>query len=144
MIILSIAFHIFFIICVYYDIKERIIPEFCFRIMLILCLFKCLISSNIIYTYQAISIFILPVFFQIFLETYIEKEIIGLGDVKILLVIALYFSNINISFVYNFYVTLYLISGIYILLFRKFKGYIAFAPLIYITFCIYEWRLYEK
>ncbi len=144
MILISITFHIFFILCVYYDIKKRIIPEFYFRIMLILSLIKCLINSNIIDTYHAISIFIFPVFLQIFIETYTEKEIIGLGDVKLFMVIALYFSNINISFVYNFYTTLYLLSAIYILLFRKFKGYIAFAPLIYITFFIYEWRLYEK
>lgn len=142
MIILKITFHIIFIYCVFIDIKKRIIPESCFRLLLILGLIKSLIISNIFNMYLATSIFIFPIFLQMIIETYIDKEIIGLGDVKLLIAIALYFSNTQILFVYNFYTFMYVIAGVYLIIFRKFKGYIAFAPIIYLTFCIFDIRRY--
>lgn len=138
--ILKIAFHIIFIYSVLVDIHKKIIPEKCFILLLIISIIKSLINSNFFNTYIAISIFIFPIFLILLAETYIDKEIIGLGDVKLLLTISCYFSNSNILFIYNFYTILYIISGIYILFIRKFKGYIAFAPIIYLTFCFFEFK----
>lgn len=137
--IIKFIFHIIFIICLIKDIKEKIVPEIYIDIMFILMIIKTIYQSNYILCYISLSIFILPIFLIMIAETYINKEIIGLGDIKLFILIAIYFSNNSIYFVYCFYTTLYIISAFSIVIFIKIKEkYIAFVPYMYLTFLIYD------
>lgn len=144
-IIIKSIFHIIFLFSAYIDIKEKIIAEKTLRIMLLLAILKSILENNINNIYLAVSIFVLPIFLITLFESYINKEIIGLGDIKLLFIIGIYFCDSNIDFVYNFYTKLYIISGIFAIMIKLFSKknieYIAFIPYIYIVFLLKDVKI---
>lgn len=146
--IVDIIFHITFLYSCYMDIVRRIIPEKSFLILLFLSIIRILLTNKLLNMYLAISIFIFPIFIQMLVETYLEKEIIGLGDIKLFVTVGLFFCSTDIMFVLKFYNILYIFSAIYIVILRRIRGYIAFAPMIYLAFCIFNlgvlWKTREK
>ncbi len=140
MIILKMFFNIFFIISVYTDIKEKIIPEYCIVTMLLISIIQLIIKQNFSQFYYSISIYCLPFYILIILETYLKKELIGLGDIKLMLVIGAYFSNSNLYFMNMYYTLTYSFGVVYIVLIKNKNDneYIAFAPMMYLSYLILD------
>lgn len=116
------------------DLKTRYIEEFHLIILFFISLFK---ISNIIQSYYSISIFCFPLLIFFIIQSYINKEIIGIGDIKYLLISSIFFSINNIFFVINYYTILYSISLFFSLIFFRKQKYIPFIPFIFITNLIY-------
>lgn len=133
-------FNVFFIICVINDIRKMIIPDTCIFIMLFLTLINTCLKNDFQNFYIGISIFSFPFLILIIIEQHLNKEIIGLGDVKLMICIGAYFRSISIYFLYKFYIFMYIFAGIIIVCFfrNKNKKYIAFAPIMYITFVLFS------
>lgn len=138
MIILNILFNLFFLVSVYEDIKKKIIPEICIISMLIIVIIKAMIYKNFSDLYYSTAIYCLPFYILIIVETYFQKELIGLGDLKLMLILGAYFSNIDLFRLNIYYALTYTIAFIYILIFRPKEKYIAFAPMLYISYLIIE------
>ncbi|WP_067142046.1 prepilin peptidase, partial [Oceanivirga salmonicida] len=136
MIIFKILFNLFFLISVYEDIKKKIIPEFCIILMLIIAIINAIIYKNFSILYYSISIYCLPFYIIIIIETYLQKELIGLGDLKLMLAIGAYFSNTDLYFLNLYYALTYTIALISVIIFQPKEKYIPLAPMLYISYLI--------
>ena len=136
---------IFFrIICI--DLKKRIIPEESFVILLTLGLILAIENTNLEGYYLGICAYSMPMIVLYILEDYFGKTLIGFGDVKLMMGIGGILGYFGVEKIVNFYMILYIFSGIVAFLFlflKKWKKYeyIPFAPFIiasYVIFVIFK------
>ena len=141
-----IKYCIFFRI-IWVDIKKRIIPEESVVILIILGLIAAIQNGNLEKYYLGICAYSMPMIVLYILEDYFGKMLIGFGDVKLMMGIGGLLGYFEIEKVLNFYMILYIFSGIIAFLFlflKKWKKYeyIPFAPFIVISYIIF--RIFNK
>lgn len=132
--LVKIFFIAILLIISYIDYKRRIIPDILLVFIFILIFFKNVNIGNI---YLSMSIHSFPLFIIWLIEEHIEKELIGLGDIKFMMVIGAYRSNTSLSTLYSYYFLIYLVSFFSIIFFKKEK-YIPFAPMISFVTIFFE------
>lgn len=132
---------------IWVDVKKRIIPEESAVILLILGLITAVQNDNLEEYYLGICAYSMPMIVLYILEDYFGKMLIGFGDVKLMMGIGGLLGYFEIEKVLNFYMILYIFSGIIAFLFlflKKWKKYeyIPFAPFIVISYIIF--RIFNK
>ena len=138
------AIHIFeiieyitlFYICIIY-IRKKIIPDRGFIILLITGLLKGMTSANIEGYFLGMCVYPMPLIILYILEDYFKKELIGFGDIKLMMGIGGTLGYGNLAEVVEYYHAVYFLAGITVILFllyMKYKGkkaeYIPFAPFL--------------
>ena len=128
---------------IWVDVKKRIIPEESAVILLILGLITAVQNDNLEKYYLGICAYSMPMIVLYILEDYFGKMLIGFGDVKLMMGIGGLLGYFEIEKVLNFYMILYIFSGIIASLFlflKKWKKYeyIPFAPFIVASYIIFE------
>ena len=128
---------------IWVDVKKRIIPEESAVILLILGLITTVQNDNLEKYYLGICAYSMPMIVLYILEDYFGKMLIGFGDVKLMMGIGGLLGYFEIEKVLNFYMILYIFSGIIAFLFlflKKWKKYeyIPFAPFIVISYIIFR------
>ena len=126
----------FFYICMT-DIKRKIIPDSGFVILIITGLLKGMAKGNLEGNFLGMCVYPMPLIILYILEDYFKKELIGFGDIKLMMVIGGSLGYKNLAEVIKFYHVVYFIAGITVILFilyAKYKGkkteYIPFAPFL--------------
>lgn len=142
-IVLEIVKYCVFLRIIWIDLKKRIIPEESFVILLILGLILAIRNDNLEKYYLGICAYSMPLTVLYILEDYFKKTLIGFGDVKLMMGIGGILGYLGIEKVINFYMILYIFSGIVAFLFlflKKWKKYeyIPFAPFIIVSYGIFE------
>lgn len=135
----SLLLYIMLFIIAYYDYKKKIIIDKGIVFLFIYGFIES-INSNDLENYflgMCTYPFILLAIYS--LEDYFEKQLIGFGDIKLMMVLGGIIKYHGIYDILIFYQILFIISGVYatimIALFKNKKtDYIAFGPLIIITF----------
>lgn len=132
---------------IWVDVKKRIIPEESAVILIILGLITAVQNDNFEKYYLGICAYSMPMIVLYILEDYFGKMLIGFGDVKLMMGIGGLLGYFEIEKVLNFYMILYIFSGIIAFLFlflKKWKKYeyIPFAPFIVISYIIF--RIFNK
>ena len=138
------AIHIFeiieyitlFYICII-DIRKKIIPDRGFIILVIIGLLKGMINTNIEGYFLGMCVYPMPLIILYILEDYFKKELIGFGDIKLMMGIGGNMGYKSLAEVVKFYHVVYFIAGITVILFMlyaKYKAkkaeYIPFAPFL--------------
>lgn len=147
-IVIEIIKYCIFLEIVWIDIKRKIIPEKSVIILLIIGLILALQSHNLEKYYLGICAYSMPMIVLYILEDYINKTLIGFGDIKLMMGIGGLLKYTGVENVMNFYIILYSFSGIVAFLFlflKKWKKYeyIPFAPFIVINYVIFEIFFYK-
>jgi hypothetical protein cdivTM_12889 len=132
---------------IWVDVKKRIIPEESAVILIILGLITAVQNDNLEKYYLGICAYSMPMIVLYILEDYFGKMLIGFGDVKLMMGIGGLLGYFEIEKVLNFYMILYIFSGIIAFLFlflKKWKKYeyIPFAPFIVVSYVIF--RIFNK
>ena len=132
---------------IWVDVKKRIIPEESAVILIILGLITAVQNDNLEKYYLGICAYSMPMIVLYVLEDYFGKMLIGFGDVKLMMGIGGLLGYFEIEKVLNFYMILYIFSGIIAFLFlflKKWKKYeyIPFAPFIVVSYVIF--RIFNK
>ena len=125
-----------FYICII-DIRKKIIPDRGFIILVIIGLLKSMLKANVEGYFSGMCVYPMPLIILYILEDYFKKELIGFGDIKLMMVIGGSLGYKNLAEVIKFYHVVYFIAGITVILFilyAKYKGkkteYIPFAPFL--------------
>ncbi len=131
---------ILFYVC-YQDIKTRLISNYSICLLIIYGLFNSVQSGNIEKYYIGMSTYPMVLIFIYCLEDLFNKELIGFGDIKLMIALGGIFKYESIIKIVEFYKQLFLLSGIiaiiYIMISNKIKNvYIPFAPLIILNFIL--------
>lgn len=147
-IVIEIIKYCIFLEIVWIDIKRKIIPEKSVIILLIIGLILALQSHNLEKYYLGICAYSMPMIVLYILEDYVNKTLIGFGDIKLMMGIGGLLKYTGMENVMNFYIILYSFSGIVAFLFlflKKWKKYeyIPFAPFIVISYVIFEIFFYK-
>ena len=137
-----------FVRIVWVDIKRKIIPEKSVITLLVIGLILALQSHNLEKYYLGICVYSMPMIVLYILEDYVNKTLIGFGDIKLMMGIGGLLKYTGMENVMNFYIILYSFSGIVSFLFlflKKWKKYeyIPFAPFIVISYVIFEIFFYK-
>ena len=137
-----------FLKIVWVDIKNKIIPEKSVITLLVIGLMLALQSHSLEKYYLGICAYSMPMIVLYILEDYVNKTLIGFGDVKLMMGIGGLLKYTGMENVMNFYIILYSFSGIVAFLFlflKKWKKYeyIPFAPFIVISYVIFEIFFYK-
>jgi len=137
-----------FVRIVWVDIKRKIIPEKSVITLLVIGLILALQSHNLEKYYLGICAYSMPMIILYILEDYVNKTLIGFGDIKLMMGIGGLLKYTGMENVINFYIILYSFSGIVTFLFlflKKWKKYeyIPFAPFIVISYVIFEIFFYK-
>ncbi len=145
--IIEVVKYCIFFRIIWVDVKKRIIPEESAVILLILGLITAVQNDNLEKYYLGICAYSMPMIVLYVLEDYFGKMLIGFGDVKLMMGIGGLLGYFEIEKVLNFYMILYIFSGIIAFLFlflKKWKKYeyIPFAPFIVISYIIF--RIFNK
>ena len=129
-----------FYICII-DIRKKIIPDRGFIILVIIGLLKGMINGNAEGYFLGMCVYPMPLIILYILEDYFKKELIGFGDIKLMMVIRGSLGYKNLAEVVKYYHVVYFLAGITVILFLlylKHKGkkaeYIPFAPFLTIGF----------
>ena len=130
------------------DLKRKIIPEKSVIILLIIGLILALRNHDLERYYLGICAYSMPMIVLYILEDYVNKTLIGFGDIKLMMGIGGLLKYTGMENVMNFYIILYSFSGIVAFLFLFFKKwkkyeYIPFAPFIVISYVIFEIFFYK-
>ena len=125
-----------FYICII-DIRKKIIPDRGFIILVIIGLLKGMINTNIEGYFLGMCVYPMPLIILYILEDYFKKELIGFGDIKLMMGIGGNMGYKSLAEVVKFYHVVYFLAGITVILFllyMKYKGkkaeYIPFAPFL--------------
>ena len=145
--IIEVVKYCIFFRIIWVDVKKRIIPEESAVILIILGLITAVQNDNLEKYYLGICAYSMPMIVLYILEDYFEKMLIGFGDVKLMMGIGGLLGYFEIEKVLNFYMILYIFSGIIAFLFlflKKWKKYeyIPFAPFIVVSYVIF--RIFNK
>ena len=145
--IIEVVKYCIFFRIIWVDVKKRIIPEESAVILIILGLITAVQNDNFEKYYLGICAYSMPMIVLYILEDYFGKMLIGFGDVKLMMGIGGLLGYFEIEKVLNFYMILYIFSGIVAFLFlflKKWKKYeyIPFAPFIVISYVIF--RIFNK
>lgn len=124
------------------DVKNKIIPEESVIILLIISLVSAVQNNDLEKYYIGICAYAMPLIVLYILEDYVKKTLIGFGDIKLMMAIGGLLKYENAENVINFYMLLYILSGIIVFLFMFFKKwkkceYIPFAPFIIASYIIF-------
>ena len=129
-----------FYICII-DIRKKIIPDRGFIILVIIGLLKGMLKANVEGYFLGMCVYPMPLIILYILEDYFKKELIGFGDIKLMMVIGGSLGYKNLAEVLKYYHIVYFLAGITVILFllyMKYKGkkaeYIPFAPFLTIGF----------
>ena len=141
--IIEVVKYCIFFRIIWVDVKKRIIPEESAVILIILGLIAAIQNDNLEKYYLGICAYSMPMIVLYILEDYFGKMLIGFGDVKLMMGIGGLLGYFEIEKVLNFYMILYIFSGIIAFLFlflKKWKKYeyIPFAPFIVISYIIFR------
>ncbi|CAM3396336.1 prepilin peptidase [Pseudostreptobacillus hongkongensis] len=126
----KIVLFIIFILISYYDFRYKIIPDRLLLLLLIICIFN---FKSIESMYVGMAIYSFPLFLIWLLEVHLDKELIGLGDIKLIILLGLYKGMVTVSYLYTYFTLVCIISLIYILIIKligKKDKYIPFAPML--------------
>jgi len=142
-IVLEIVKYCIFFRIIWIDLKKRIIPEESFVILLVLGFILAIENTNLEGYYLGICAYSMPMIVLYILEDYFGKTLIGFGDVKLMMGIGGLLEYFGIEKILNFYMILYIFSGVIASLFlflKKWKKYeyIPFAPFIVASYIIFE------
>ena len=125
-----------FYICII-DIRKKIIPDRGFIILVIIGLLKGMINGNAEGYFLGMCVYPMPLIILYILEDYFKKELIGFGDIKLMMGIGGNLGYKNLAEIVKFYHAVYFLAGIMAILFilyLKYKGkkteYIPFAPFL--------------
>ena len=125
-----------FYICII-EIRKKIIPDRGFIILVIIGLLKGMLKANVEGYFLGMCVYPMPLIILYILEDYFKKELIGFGDIKLMMVIGGNMGYKSLAEVVKFYHVVYFLAGITIILFllyMKYKGkkaeYIPFAPFL--------------
>ena len=125
-----------FYICII-DIRKKIIPDRGFIILVIIGLLKGMINTNIEGYFLGMCVYPMPLIILYILEDYFKKELIGFGDIKLMMGIGGNLGYKNLAEIVKYYHAVYFLAGIMAILFilyLKYKGkkaeYIPFAPFL--------------
>ena len=145
--IIEVVKYCIFFRIIWVDVKKRIIPEESAVILIILGLITAVQNDNLEKYYLGVCAYSMPMIVLYILEDYFGKMLIGFGDVKLMMGIGGLLGYFEIEKVLNFYMILYIFSGIIAFLFlflKKWKKYeyIPFAPFIVISYVIF--RIFNK
>ena len=145
--IIEVVKYCIFFRIIWVDVKKRIIPEESAVILIILGLITAVQNDNLEKYYLGICAYSMPMIVLYILEDYFGKMLIGFGDVKLMMGIGGLLGYFEIEKVLNFYMILYIFSGVIAFLFlflKKWKKYeyIPFAPFIVISYIIF--RIFNK
>lgn len=145
--IIEVVKYCIFFRIIWVDVKKRIIPEESAVILIILGLITAVQNDNLEKYYLGICAYSMPMIILYILEDYFGKMLIGFGDVKLMMGIGGLLGYFEIEKVLNFYMILYIFSGIIAFLFlflKKWKKYeyIPFAPFIVVSYVIF--RIFNK
>ena len=146
--IIEVVKYCIFFRIIWVDIKKRIIPEESVVILIILGLIAAIQNDNLEKYYLGICAYSMPMIVLYILEDYVNKTLIGFGDIKLMMGIGGLLKYTGMENVMNFYIILYSFSGIVAFLFlflKKWKKYeyIPFAPFIVISYVIFEIFFYK-
>lgn len=126
----------FFYICMT-DIKKKIIPDSGFVILVITGLLNGMVKGNMEGYFLGMCVYPMPLIILYILEDYFKKELIGFGDIKLMMGIGGNMGYKSLAEVVKYYHAVYFIAGITVILFllyMKYKGkkaeYIPFAPFL--------------
>ena len=129
-----------FYICII-DIRKKIIPDRGFIILVIIGLLKSMLNANVEEYFLGMCVYPMPLIILYILEDYFKKELIGFGDIKLMMGIGGNMRYKSLAEVVKFYHVVYFLAGITVILFllcMKYKGkkaeYIPFAPFLTIGF----------
>ena len=132
----------FFYICMT-DIKKKIIPDSGFVILVITGLLKGMVKGNVEGYFLGMCVYPMPLIILYILEDYFKKELIGFGDIKLMMGIGGNLGYKNLAEIVKFYHAVYFLAGITVILFLlhlKYKGkraeYIPFAPFLIMGFIV--------
>ena len=132
----------FFYICMT-DIKKKIIPDSGFVILVITGLLKGMAKGNLEGYFLGMCVYPMPLIILYILEDYFKKELIGFGDIKLMMGIGGNLGYKNLAEIVKFYHAVYFLAGIMVILFilyLKYKGkkaeYIPFAPFLIMGFIV--------
>lgn len=145
--IIEVVKYCIFFRIIWVDVKKRIIPEESAVILIILGLITAVQNDNLEKYYLGICAYSMPMIVLYILEDYFGKMLIGFGDIKLMMGIGGLLGYFEIEKVLNFYMILYIFSGIIAFLFlflKKWKKYeyIPFAPFIVVSYVIF--RIFNK
>ena len=125
-----------FYICII-DIRKKIIPDRGFIILVIIGLLKSMLKANVEGYFLGMCVYPMPLVILYILEDYFKKELIGFGDIKLMMGIGGNMGYKTLAEVVKFYHVVYFLAGITVILFlfyMKYKGkkseYIPFAPFL--------------
>ncbi len=142
---LSIIEYLNFIYILILDIRHKIISEKSAVLLLITGMCKSIINSNIEGYYLGICAYSMPLLILYIIGDYFEREMIGFGDIKLMMGIGGILTYRNLWEVVEFYQITYIFSGIavvFIYPYFKYRGkklrYIPFAPFIITGYMIFR------
>ena len=125
-----------FYICII-DIRKKIIPDRGFIILVIIGLLKSMLKANVEGYFLGMCTYPMPLIILYILEDYFKKELIGFGDIKLMMGIGGNLGYKNLAEIVKYYHAVYFLAGIMAILFilyLKYKGkkaeYIPFAPFL--------------
>ncbi len=134
---------LFIYICII-DLKNKIIHEKSVFLILISGIVRGLLNGNMEGYYLGVCSYPMPLILLYIMEDYFKRELIGFGDIKLLMGIGGLLSYRNIGEIVRFYQVVYIVSGISVVIlypYFKYRGkrleYIPFAPFIVIGYFIF-------
>ncbi len=135
----SLLLYIMLFIIAYYDYKKKIIIDKGIVFLFIYGFIESINSNDLENYFLGMCTYPFILLSIYSLEDYFEKQLIGFGDIKLMMVLGGIIKYHGIYDILIFYQILFIISGVYatimIALFKNKKtDYIAFGPLIIITF----------